>query len=186
MLLTIVVEEVIGWDMKRNKSTGKVGFFGICEALAIAFEEQGCRSIHGHMTIYVRGVREMQNAAFFGNYNEKRRVMNILARYHKHVVTTSLFSSESCNSSLHQQERHEMSAAFDHVCTVVDQRQRQLPTVVSDQCLHNLRHKHGYEATKGKFASCPHCAQTWTYEDMVNQYVRQFGSIDKTFRDVTT
>ena len=79
-----------------------------------------------------------------------------------------------------------MSKAFDHVCTVVDQRQRQLPTVVSDECLRNLRHKHGYEVTKGKFAFCPSCEQTWTYEDMVNQYVRQFGSLDKTFHDVTT
>ena len=61
MLLAIVVEEVIGWDMRTNRSTGKVGFFSLCEALSIAFEEKGQKSIHSHITIHIRGVHTIPN-----------------------------------------------------------------------------------------------------------------------------
>jgi len=44
--------------------------------------------------------------------------------------------------------------------------------VTSNQQLCNLRHKLGWDHEKGKFASCPHCEKIWTYEALLNDYVR--------------
>ena len=49
---------------------------------------------------------------------------------------------------------------------------RLLPVVVPDQQLRNLRNKAGYKDSNGLFAYCPHCNKPWTYEELLNQYVR--------------
>ena len=73
--------------------------------------------------------------------------------------------------------------AFDHECTVpiYDVNWSILrgpPIVPSLQHLRNLRHKHGYKETNGLFAECPHCQHSWTYEEMVDCYVRKVGGIN--------
>jgi hypothetical protein len=40
MLLQIMMEEVIGWDMRKNWSTGKPGLFGICIAASLALKNK--------------------------------------------------------------------------------------------------------------------------------------------------
>lgn len=45
VLFDIFLEEVIGWDRRNNKACERPGLFGECFALAIAFEEQGRKSV---------------------------------------------------------------------------------------------------------------------------------------------
>ena len=65
-----------------------------------------------------------------------------------------------------------LKKAWTHECTVSDPRRRSLPEVVPNQELRNLRNRAGYKDSKGLFAFCPHCDQTWTYEELLNKYVR--------------
>jgi hypothetical protein len=78
MLLQIVAEVVIGWDMRRNCATVEQGLFGKCLALAVAIEEQGRKTLHGHNTVVIEGVRKMQKALFFGTRGEKCTASKII------------------------------------------------------------------------------------------------------------
>ena len=50
-VLDIVLEEVVGWDIKHNRPTGKPGLFGLPLAFGGAIEEQGRSTLHVHLVI---------------------------------------------------------------------------------------------------------------------------------------
>ena len=167
MLTAIVVEIAIGWNLRTNRSTGIPGLFGICVALALAKEDQARLTIHTHFTAWMKGVRELQNDVFFGDWNVRSKAVDTLLKYQDHIASTSLFESN----------KHQMKKIFDHPCTIEKYQDRQIPTVVTDQDLRNLRNKHGYAAANGRISYCPHCDYQWTYEQMVETYTRVVGDI---------
>ena len=162
LLLEILLSEVIGWDMKHNCPNGKDGFFGIPEALSFAVEEQGRKTLHVHMSIWIRAYKELKKQLFFGNLRQKRDAKGELQAYNEHICSTSLFPTEA----------DAVKKSFEHEC-VKPLRQRGVPVVVPDQQLRNLRYRQGYNDSKGLFAYCPDCDKTWTYEEMVNSHVRR-------------
>jgi hypothetical protein len=159
MLLQIVMEEVIGWDMRKNRSTGKPGLFGICIAASLAFEDQGRTTVHSHGTAWMEKLREKQHETFFGNYQEKREATALLSRFHERVTTTSLMETDLVRT------------ACDHPCVVKIISDRSRPEVVPDQQLRILRHKKGYQALEGVFVKCPHCSTGFTNETLLNRYI---------------
>ena len=68
--------------------------------------------------------------------------------------------------------------SFEHECRVTDKYTRKLPTVVENEELRMLCHKLGYVHCGGRFAYCSQCNKKWTYEDLVNQYVRNMLDIN--------
>ena len=56
-LYNILMEDIIGWDTKENKATREAGLFGTPEAVICAFEEQGRKTIHVHMTLWLKGFK---------------------------------------------------------------------------------------------------------------------------------
>lgn len=166
MLLMILVEEVVGWDMSTDSATEKAGLFGECIAFAMAIEEQGRKTLHVHMTLWIKHYLWLQRRMFFAAREADRaHAASTLAFLHSRTATTNMFDDKG-------QGRNVWSQAFDHDCTVPHLRDRQAPVVTSNQQLRHLRHKLGWEYEKGKFASCPHCEKTWTYEELLNDYVR--------------
>ena len=161
VLFNILAEEVIGWDLKRNQPTDTPGFFGPIYALSFAVEEQGRKTLHGHMSLWIEGYRDIQHQVFFGESDKnKRHAKRILGKYHEHIATTELFPSNN----------RTLQKAWDHDCQV-PQSDRRLPDVVCPQSLRILRNRHGHRDTKGVFATCRHCPKEWTYEDMVCDYL---------------
>ena len=161
MLLDIMVKEVVGWDMGSNEATEKPGFFGECEAFSLAVEEQGRRTLHGHMTLWIKGFKKLQQNLFFGNVAEKRESDGAYMDYFDRVCTTHVFEGT----------KSELLAAFDHECTQSSVRDRTLPVVVDDQELRNLRHKKGFASEGGKFAYCISCSKEWTHEELMSDYL---------------
>ena len=106
LLLHILLSEVIGWDMKNNCANGKEGFFGIPEALSFAMQEQGRKTLHVHMSIWIRAYKEMKKQLSFGNMREKREAKGVLQAYREHICSTSLFPSEF----------DAVKKSFDHNC----------------------------------------------------------------------
>ena len=164
MLLNICTEEVIGWSMRKHAGTGKAGLFGVCKALTIAFEEQGRKTVHGHMLIFIEGLRKLQKRLFFGKRREKDDADDLLSKYHERVVTTSLCEQ---NSYVRWYD------TFDHACVVEDKKQRRNPVVIEAQGLRNLRHKKGFLENNGVYAICPDCRKSWTSEELSNDYIRK-------------
>lgn len=161
ILLNILLEEVICWDINSNEAiNGKSGLFGQVKGLAFAVEEQGRKTLHVHFILWIEGYDKLQEWLFFGDHFTRPEATGIASKYFDHLATTSLFTA-SRNTELRQ--------AFDHDnCSVTKISERELPNVASDAELRILRHKMGYEYLEGCFASCPHCDKQWTYEELVN------------------
>jgi hypothetical protein len=51
ILFHLVIANVVGWDMRKNRATDIPGVFGKCVAIAVAYEEQGRLTIHGHVSV---------------------------------------------------------------------------------------------------------------------------------------
>ena len=100
MLLHILTEEVVGWDMKRHSSTKKAGLFGVCYAFAMAIEEQGRKTLHAHMTLWIKGYKELKRNMLFGHRDLRPKAKKTIEDYYDHIATTALFD---CHSDGHVQ-----------------------------------------------------------------------------------
>ena len=60
------MSEVIGWDMRNNPPNGKQGICGYPEAVDSGFEEQGGKTVHVHMSVWIRGYDKLKETMFFG------------------------------------------------------------------------------------------------------------------------
>ena len=165
LLLNICIEEVIGWNMRKNEPSKLPGLFGLCHALSIAFEEQGRTTVHAHGSAWYKKLRRMQNRMFFAKAAaERKTIAKVLEDFHERVVSTSLFETNW------DQDRWTWRQAFDHKCTV-EKEKRAKPVVVNEQQLRNLRHKLAHAETNGTFAMCPHCNKGFTNEALLQGYI---------------
>jgi len=64
MILNILLEEVIGWGKREDRPMEKEGLFGMCEAICLALEEQGRKTHHGHMTIWIKNFRALRKKIY--------------------------------------------------------------------------------------------------------------------------
>lgn len=72
VLFPILAEEVIGWNLDKNCPTEESGYYGTPYAYSLAVEEQGRKPLHGHMTIWIKGYKEVQKDYFIGKKKEKQ------------------------------------------------------------------------------------------------------------------
>ena len=166
MMLRILIRDVVGWDTKENKPTESNGAYGKCVGFALAIEEQGRKTLHGHMTLWIEGYRQMLEGIHNGaNANRREQCAVATKAYIEHVTMTSMFYHDGTPNQM-------LKTALDHSgCGENNKRMRGLPEVVDDQNLRYLRHKFGYAACEGRFATCPHCDRTWTYEELLSDFL---------------
>ena len=170
MLLQILMEEVIGWDCKANrpKKTNKdervKGYFGDVEAMSYAVEEQGRKTLHVHMTLWINTFKDIQWKYFFGNDGQKRAAESRIKKYAEHVGSTELFPLDS----------KDHTRVFEHECSE-PRLSRKPPDTLSRQDLRAMRNKRRYKESGGIFAICPHpkCKKTWTYEDLMLDFLNK-------------
>ena len=171
MILDIVMEEVIGWDVDKNCPKKKPGLFGHVKAIARAIEEQGRKTLHAHFILWIEGYDDLQKQMFFGSEKTRRVAAWVMQEYHDHIASATLFPT---NTTILQK-------AFDHDgCTIGSTWERELPDVVDTQELRHMRHKIGCKENEGVFASCPHCDKTWTYKQLYSSYLSNVEGITDT------
>ncbi len=122
VLLDILIYEVIGWDMKENKPTPHIGYFGVPEALSFAVEEQGRKTLHVHMSSWIRMVKQWQEDIFFGNALVRRDASRNMQSYSERICSTAMFPQHATI----------LKRAWDHECTMPVS-VRSIPTVVPNQ-----------------------------------------------------
>ena len=164
MLLNILCEEVIGWDLKNNRPMDGPGHFGFCEAISMAMEEQGRKTVHTHMTLWIRHYQELQKTMFFGKGRQKVDAESVLKKYYDAIATTELLTG-------HRSSTYKGAWRHECVCARVDE--EMLPLVVSDQKLRYLRHRVGHKVEGGTFATCVHCHKKWTNVELVNAFMER-------------
>ena len=157
----------VPYTCKRNGKDVKVqGYFGPVSAVSYAVEEQGRKTLHVHMTLWIDEFKDVQSKFFFGGLVAKKKAEAMIKRYAEHVGSTSLFPEDS----------KDQIKAFDHDCKVPKSK-RKPPMTLNDQHLRNMRNKRWYKESGGTFAMCPHCQHTWTYEDLMVDYLEKYENI---------
>ncbi len=161
MLLQILCEEIIGWDWRNKRATENPGYYGYCDALSAAIEEQGRKSLHVHMTLWIRGYSSLREEMCFGRTaRNKLDAENALKKYYDHVATTELVKAP---------QRDIMKLLRHDCCCEIEERVE--PRVVEDQKLRYLRHRLGHKASGSEFARCIHCVKKWTSDELVACFV---------------
>jgi len=138
LVLEIVIEEVIGWDLENHCPREEGGLLGIPEAFSGAGEEQGRGSLHTHFQIWLREFCQMRDRLHSGNNPERISAQKDICDFVDRMSSCKLIDKHKCGSGNHIS----FVKAFDHKCTV-PVRKRKLPQVVEDQELRNLRHQQG-------------------------------------------
>ena len=163
-LLDIVIEEVVGWDLRTNKPREDFDFYIAKPAAFIAaVEEQGRLTVHAHMQVWFESINEARESLHSPERLTRREGASYLTNIVNRVCSTELICNEDFTSAA-------VRKAFDHVCRVPT-RERLPPTVVNDQQLRNLRHKEGQQSKNGMFAYCRHCTKYWTNVEFVESYL---------------
>jgi hypothetical protein len=167
-LLEIIMEEVIGWDMKNNKPTENDGLCGNCTACTLSVEEQGRKSLHVHIMAWYAKMKQIYKRLKSRNVIERREARTIIAKNYDNVVSTEMFGAMT------NTKKRKLLQVFDHECSV-EIGSRDLPEVVDRQELRNLRHKHGHMSRNGLFMYCPHCTSgcRYTNEEAIEQYLKK-------------
>ena len=166
-VLDIVMEEVVGWNCKTNKATKKEGLFGHCFACTYAVEEQGRKSLHVHILIWTQELRVRFEKLKSKLVKEREKAAGAIIRRFDNVATTELFEPTTDNKTTYCQ----LIRATEHECDA-NTKKRKLPVIVGEQQLRNLRHKDGFNAVRGLFATCPHCtAGQFTNEELIESYL---------------
>ena len=162
IVLDIVLEEIVGVDIE-TKQVIKEGYFGLVEAVMVTVEEQGRKTLHAHILLWIKRIRD--NLKAVQDTSSKKTVRNNakahISRYFDKISSTNL--TGDCAPAV-------LRTMFKHDCTgpCAD-----IPTSASDQQLRNLRHKVGCAATNYEFAHCATCLKTWTHEEIVELFLRE-------------
>lgn len=167
-MLDIILKDVIGWDKDTNtRIDGIDTLFGPVDALTVTIEEQGRRTLHAHILIWVSCLNYHRQCMFTGTEHVQREATQQIVRHINHLCSTKFFFSDHTGPLTGTMCRK----AFPHACVIERQAQRKRPKVVSPQQLRNLRCKRPYETT---FAYCCDCNTTWSQTEFVSSYLQYY------------
>ena len=167
MLKDVLLEVVVGWDMRKGQPTAEPGLFGPPTAVSCSTEEQGRGTAHVHILIWESLVQKWMQVAMEGNAREKLQAKKWLQQEIERLVSTKLFGQ------ITPLNRRLLQRAFDHEgCGEPDLSKRSLPVVVNQQQLRHLRHRDGFDAEGGMYAYCLHCLKRWTHEELVEDRIK--------------
>ena len=146
-LLDVVLEEVVG-DNDLSE-----GIFGKLDVYGLAVEEQGRKTLHAHILIYIRGWNNDLRALQSSNGMVRQQAAEKLAAEVDEIMSTSLVPGE--DNSIEQ-------------CPVCKEGKVEF---VDAQKLRNLRHKHGLEKEQCVLCACKSCKRTFTGDELAMRRV---------------
>jgi hypothetical protein len=94
-VLEIVIEEVIGWNMAEGKLREDiVGFFGVPQAFTASVEEQGQKTLHTHIQIWVQKFNRWRDMLHSPERSIERQATKSITDSMDNVGSCLLFSTE--------------------------------------------------------------------------------------------
>ena len=166
-VLDIILEEVVGWDLEKGKSReDKPGLFGVAQAFTATVEEQGRRTLHTHIQVWLKQFNEVREALHSQERHVERSAIREICQFVDDVSSSALFCFDTGN-----EKKCEVAKAFPHDCSVSRKSHRRIPVIVDDQCLRNLRQKKGTSDNDEVLAYCPECYTGWSSDELVESYL---------------
>jgi hypothetical protein len=174
-ILNIVISDILGWDEENGCSTEEGGAFGKIDAFSGAIEEQGRKTLHVHMLLYIKdlsklleGLQEVHPRTEQRRHTELKRA---LKAYVNSVMSTHLHPPPTkCNISF----KHDCGTRF---CPP--------PQAVSLDILRANRHKRGCIVSAGAVTVCPKCDLTHSSKSHLLKRLQAICPRIASFPDVT-
>ena len=164
ILIEIVIEQVIGWDISKNKQSDTCkGLFGEVEAFTVTTEEQGRSTLHGHMLIWLKD---------FNRWREDLHSNIELVRNQAVINIQNVVDCVSSNKLISRvlDKHHGSRGVFKHDCIPTN---RNLALeCVDDQRLRDLRHKIGCQHFNNEVMYCPNCAKRFSNDELMELFLQ--------------
>ena len=165
-IVHLIIKHLFNWDMENQKSNG-VGLFAEILAFALATEEQGRKSLHGHFLLFVKGWKEILDCLQERKVNPHhgKGTHWKAKRFYENACSARLFSDFEPRMPLCKKP------VFFHKCC---RKKRKLSEIrftvlpVSDQHLREMRHKKKCHEHKGKIATCEKCNTSFSVNEIVS------------------
>ena len=169
-IVDLVIKHLFSWDETKQESTG-VGLFGELLAWCLATEEQGRKSLHGHILLFIKDWNKVLNILHRRNAVKEETGLSFTdakrkaTRFYKNAASANLFSDFVAPTGL----MHERPVFFHDKCA--GQRNpsgmRFSVEPVPDQSLREMRHKRLCHEHNGCIANCLRCERKFTVQDIV-------------------
>ena len=162
--IDILINKLIGWDIKQQK--GYPGIFGTPIAYGLPIEEQGRKTLHAHILIWIKDLSTVRNLLFSDDDDIRDKAKNEIIRYVDKVMCSS-YGSLNISLDTNDMEVNECGQAND------------ILTSVSNQKLRNMRHKDLCLEENGIIASCNATGTELTTSGIVNNALQQWYKFSK-------
>ena len=168
-IMDLVIKHLFGWDEANTKSE-KIGLFGKVLAWCIATEEQGRKSLHGHILLFMKDWATVLDALHRRN-NEVEEILSyteaarVSKRFYKNACSANLFADFSAPNGVMCRQ-----PVFHHDPCRKRRRPEEVRFTVNpveDQTLRQMRHKRLCREHQGHIANCPKCKRRFTVKDIV-------------------
>jgi len=77
-IMDAVITHFFGWDLEKGSAKETIGFFGKPLAWLLATEEQGRKSLHGHVLLFIKDWKRVLNVLHRGSDESKNHFWDIL------------------------------------------------------------------------------------------------------------
>ena len=167
-LMEILIECLIGWDMKTGKYTGK-GIFGEVIAWGDAAEEQGRKSLHSHMMLYIKDFDRLMTLLWSEDEEIRFRARKQILDYFEKIMGSSYdFIPQSYPHKTQETPQAIDSTAPNSVFNnEVISNCNGLLVEYPKQNYRDMRHKKNCRVFKGAVARCVECHKVFTTKDLV-------------------
>ena len=158
-IVHLVIKHLFNWDMENQKSNG-MGLFAEIEAFALATEEQGRKTLHGHFLLFVKNWNQI--LAVLQSRKECQNRMSLTTA----AVQSKAFYANACSAQLFSdfdddRPLDKIPALYHSGCSRKRKRKDLIRTIepVSDQTLRQMRHKKLCHVHSGQIATCTKCSK---------------------------
>lgn len=161
-----IIQHVLGWDTKKKCRTKVEGLFGKCRAFALSVEEQGRKSLHMHILIWIESIDNAFSSIFANK--RKREAEVFLCDEINRVSSCELIGSTERLSKRKKVFHHNDCVKFSSL-----KRPRQ-PGLISAQRLRDLRNSKGMKVNP-EHMKCHYCDAEFASHHLIANYLKYLG-----------
>jgi len=170
-IMDVVTSRLFRWDSTSQTAQG-TGAFGELLGWTLATEEQGRKTLHGHMLLFVKNWKDVLKTLQTRQKDDRefQQTSKSALDFYRSICSASLFNDfASVDGVLNKQ------SVFHHECS----RERRRPKAmrytcepVADQILREMRHKQLCHEHGGHIATCLKCKHRFTINDVVSTAIK--------------
>jgi Helitron helicase-like domain at N-terminus/PIF1-like helicase len=167
LMIDILFRDVIGWDKVNKTPIPSVeGIFGKVTAVTMSIEEQGRRTLHAHILLWVSNLNKVRTDLFSNDRFVVRTAKDIIISKIDDLCSTKfVFNGEQI-----RQPKESLNASFPHVCIEVSENSNPHPIAAADQQIRNLRCKRPHSDVA--YHCQNNCCTEWSSKQFVTSYLQ--------------